>query len=74
MNECKHCKGEIGNLSIESTVKYIECENGYIFVGLEHSSNKSEFQPSIRFESCVDGKVCRTKIEINYCPMCGRRL
>lgn len=71
---CKYCKGEVSYLPIESTVKYIEEADNYILIGLSHSSSKSDFQPSMRFESCVDGKVCRTRLEVNYCPMCGKDL
>lgn len=71
---CEYCKGEVSCLPIESIIKYVKQKEDYILVGLKHSSDKDDFQPSMRFESCVDDKVCRTTLEINYCPMCGRKL
>lgn len=72
--DCKYCSGEVSNLPIESTLRYVEGGGDYIFIGLKHGSYKLNFKPSIRFESEASGKVCRTKLEVNYCPMCGRKL
>lgn len=72
--DCKYCSGKISYLPLASRLKFIKQGENFILIELIHSSNELGFKPNMMFESEASGKVCRTKLEVNYCPMCGRKL
>lgn len=71
---CKHCEGKVACIPIGSKLKLIKQDNDYGLIELIHSCNKKDFKPFLRVEITIGNKISRLKLEVQYCPMCGKKL
>ncbi len=73
---CKYCEIYNENSIFWQTYKLYENIKGenYICMDLEILQNPKERKAKIIVESCINDLVNRGMLEINYCPMCGRKL
>ena len=73
---CKYCEAYKENSIFWNTHRLYENIKGesYLYIDLNTLQNNKDRKAKLRVESCVDNKVNRGTIDINYCPMCGRKL
>lgn len=60
---CKYCKADLKNVELTT-------EKSCFYVDIDEDGLNIYFQQGNMYENYSDSTV----IEINYCPMCGRKL
>ena len=64
---CKHCEGEM------DYIEDVKDKRTEMSVGIE-SVNSDYYLNFYYEERCFSGAVVDRWVQINYCPMCGRKL
>ena len=73
---CKYCEAYKESSIFWNThnLYHNRKKDNYLSVNLDTLQYKEKRKANLIIESCLEDKVSRGAIPINYCPMCGRKL